>query len=656
MIGNRLTLVLLLLVSVASTTVYSQTPSTISTPAEVRVKLLLADSKTSFRIGDPIRLVLEFTADAPGYQLEILPERKEPTFDSISISPDAGVTHWLDEMRNPRFSRDVFSNQNISTTPIRVSLTLNDTLRFDRPGRYTVKVTTRRVAGPFREGNVQSVASEPEPRITLTTNEVSFDVRSMNEEEEQKEIKRISALLDTKRDLQTDEYVTQELSFLTGDSSTREKVRRFLDPENRGGNYGANIWYGLYIARNRELALQLLETALRDSNQPVNYSLVSVVSSLRYVKEKIGVPFDPKVLGPEGDPQLAAIQNAYLSELALGLSKRKGNSLTTTAMTILTMAKKDGENRSTLTGEARRLIIQQFGSLHPYSQEHLLQAFWADVRDPSIMGPLKQLLSDNSRSSKGLHRLAIERLIEMSPDEARPYVIAQICDPTSMIDREILGQLSDKSLPEVDNCLVEQFRRFKSSTQNIARVFFEHKAALAARYATENIYQDVSEIYRETASRLSFETRAAILAYLAKQNEGETIPLIEQVLTEIQPNQEFNFLPKLVRLYHSKAIGKILTARLETDEPEFVSTAAYLLGKYGPADVEVVLQARLERWQKEWRERVAEADANLQGIAERGLVDALVRGNDAWQLSAERKSELQRSCVTKLCKESQRVP
>jgi hypothetical protein len=655
MIGIRAVLSFLLIFS-ATVLTRSQTPPTTQSPPDVHLKLLLADSKAIFRIGDPIRLVMEFTADTPGYNVDILPERQQPTFDTISVSPESGVFRWLDEMqRGVRYRRAVSPLKKLSTTPVRVELTLNDALRFDQPGKYKISVTTRRVASGPGLNTIESLNTPPKPPLELTTNEVSVEVRPMSEEEEEKEIKRVSAVIDAKRDLQTDEFVTRELAFLTGDASTREKVRRFLAPDNRGGNYGANILYGIYIARNRELALELLEKAFRDVNRPVSYSHLAAVSSLRLLLESRGVPFETKagnaMMWPASDPQQLEIQNRYLSELALSLNKRKGESLTTSAFTVLTMTKKDAENRATLIAEARRVLIQQFDSLSIFGKEQLLQIYWDDLRDPSLVGPLKKLLADNSRLSKGVHRLAVERLLDLSPDEARPYFIAQICDPTSLGDLEVLGHLSDKSLPEVDTCLLEQLRRLKNPIDNYARVWLQNKAALAARFATENIYQDVLEIYRETATSLPFETAAAVLAYLAKQNEAATIPLIEETLTRLESNQDFNFLPTLTKLYYSDGIGKILEKRLELNDPHAVSTAAYLLGKYGSAEDEAVLQKRLDRWRKEWRDRIAEAEAAQQGVAERELKDALVRGT-AWQLSPERKRELQRGCLTRYCKES----
>jgi len=61
-------------------------------PPDLHVKLSLADNKNVYRIGEPIKLVLEFTADRKGYTVEVIPEQKEPALDTILVSPDAGVT------------------------------------------------------------------------------------------------------------------------------------------------------------------------------------------------------------------------------------------------------------------------------------------------------------------------------------------------------------------------------------------------------------------------------------------------------------------------------------------------------------------------------------------------------------------------------------
>lgn len=238
-----------------------------------------------------------------------------------------------------------------------------------------------------------------------------------------------------------------------------------------------------------------------------------------------------------------------------------------------------------------------------------------------------------------IHGTALQRLIELAPDEARPFVVSEVIDPTSLVDFEILRSLSDATLPETDAPLLEQIRRFSSSTRNYDVTYLKQKTSLAARYATIGIYQSLMELYQQSGAKLPLESRACLLAYFARYNENEALPLIEQVLAGIEPGQDFNFLPDLTRLYYSDGIDGVLRKRLESDEPRAVSTSAWLMSKYGPAGDQQVLEVRLERWRKEWGGRAAEAQANLQGTAEREMVEALLRAK-SWKASPERAIEL----------------
>ena len=639
---GKLVFLLMALVCLSSP-VFSQNP-----PTDVHVHLTLADNKTTYRIGETIKLVLEFTADREGYQADTIPDRNEPTSDSISISPDAGVYRWLEEINGNRLGgRDVISYAPLSTNPTRVELLVNDSLRIDHPGTYSIKVTTKRVSN-------RSSRHEFSPAIVMTTNEVSFDVQPMSNEDEAKEVKRLSDQLDATHDVQAEEEITRQLSFLTGDESSREKMRRFLNSEGRSGNYGAHIYYGIFIARNRGLVLQLLETAMRDSNTPVTSSLLGMMTSLRFRQQNAGVPAKPPVagwLGPDADPRVIEIQDAYVAELAAGLGKRTGKSQTTTAMTILAHLPKDPQAAGALLNEARRIVIQQFDNLTPFDHEYLLEQYWDKLRDPSLIPSLKQILSRTDRLSKGNHRPALKRLIELAPDEARPYVVAEISDPQSFVDWTIMGSLPDETIPEVDSILLNQLRAVVKVGGVLTDIFIKQKAALAVRFATNGIYPDLMLLYRENAARLTISSRADLLAYLVKQNEREALPLIEEELNSVPPEQEFNFLPELTRLYFSDGIDALLRKRLESDTPQIASTTAYLVSLHGPESDQKVLEARLERWRKEWANRIVEAETNLQGTVERELVYGLIHAK-SWKLSPERVKELQQSCITKYCREN----
>jgi hypothetical protein len=151
----------------------------------------------------------------------------------------------------------------------------------------------------------------------------------MTDADEAKEVKRISDQLDATKDVRTKQVISQELSFLTGDVSSREKVRRFL-------NNSDSMYYALYIARNRALVLQLLEAAMRDPNTPVEASLLGQVVSLRFLQQNVGLagnrghqPIRTKC----ADPRVPDIQASYVRELA---GARTHWQAAITAMTVLT--------------------------------------------------------------------------------------------------------------------------------------------------------------------------------------------------------------------------------------------------------------------------------------------------------------------------------
>jgi hypothetical protein len=481
------------------------------------------------------------------------------------------------------------------------------------------------------------------------TNEITFDLQSMSEAAEKEEVARLSKLIESISDVRARAQICANLSYLTGNPSTEEKVRLFLN----SATLCSDVYSGLFIARNRVLVIKLLESALRNPNIPASSYLLDALTQLRLLQEGRTAPTGPRTMVdfPKIDQRLAEIQDAYVAELAAGLGKRAGKSQTTTAMTILTHLPNDPQAAGAALREVRRLLLTQFDSLDSFEQETLLNRYWEQIREPSLVPSFKKLLDSSDRFARFNRGTVLKRLIEIAPDEARSYVIAEIKDPKSFIDLEILGSLNDQTLPEVDSGLLEQIRRFASSKQVGDQMYLKQKASLAVRYATNAIYPDLMQIYRDTASTLTLESKACLLAYLAKHNEQETLPMIEQVLTEVPPGQEFNFLPELTRLYFSDAIDSLLRKRLESDEQETASMAAYLISLHGSASDQKALEARLDRWRREWTERRAEADTNRQGRIESELISALIRAK-SWTVSPERVKQLQQSCVTQICRQN----
>lgn len=622
--------------------------------ADVQARLSLAGGKSVYRTGEPIRLVLSFTSEADGYNLNITTTKPASPVDEILLTPADGVFRWLDEYSGKnRYWPDYMTMRKITTTPVNIALTLNDLFRFDRPGKYTVQVKTRRVSGSER-------LREPLLLIYLMTNEVSFEVVAMTTAEEGQEVQRLSALLDATKNRKDADRISEELSYLAGETSTREKARRYIASASGSGVYYQDIYYGLFIARDRALLKQLLEGALRDPNTPVTHQLLNSLTRLRLLLEGREPPSVAGFDGADDQKQqhYSEIQEEYLRELTASLSNRKGKSRTTTAMTVILNAPKEPDRAAPMISDARNSLLQEFDGLGIYDQALLLNGYWDKFRDPSLLPALERMLKkERLPQGSNTRAFALKRLMELDPERSRPFVVAELIDPDSFVDVEVLGALKDETLPEADAALLEQIRRLAPLKQNRDSVLLQHKTQLAARYASSAIYAGLMEAYQNWGAKWEEIARAGLLGYLARYNEAQAMPLIEQMLEELGPDRRSWFLSKLTLWNYPKAVDEYLRKRLEIDDPQWVTTASYIMSQHGPAEDMRLIEARLDRWVKEWKPRGAELDAAgddhkavIQRMAQVNLIIALMTGK-AWKLPEEKIKQLQQSCVTKACRQ-----
>jgi hypothetical protein len=357
-------------------------------------------------------------------------------------------------------------------------------------------------------------------------------------------------------------------------------------------------------------------------------------------------------------PEQLEIQEEYLRELAASLQKRIGKNRTTTAMTILLNAPKESDRAAPLLSDARKILLQEFDSLSVYDQELLLNGYWDKFRDPSLQPALERMLrKERQPQGSSTRATALRRLIELDPDRSRSFVVAELRDPDSFVDVEILGALKDETLPEADTALLEQIRRLAPIKQGRDSILLRQKTILAARYASPAIYEGLLEVYQDWGAIWEVDARAGLLGYLARYNEARAAPLIEQSLDEMASDRGSSFLLTLTRSIYPKAVDEYLRKRLESDDPQWVGSAAYIMSQRGPADDMQLIEARLDRWLKEWKPRGAELDAAgddpkaaVQRMMQVNLITALMMGK-AWKLPEEKIKQLEQGCVTKTCRQ-----
>ncbi len=515
---------------------------------DVKLELAFADGKTVYRIGDSINLNLSFTSTKPDYVVE---SYYSPRFDDVIISPTDGIYLWLYGLNRLYSYDDVSAPQKLSQSPVSIKLTINNLVRFDKPGKYKVKVLSRRVWSAKAE---LSFRSNP---IPLLSNEIEFEIKEMSQIEEQSEVKRVAALMDSANNLNQHQIFKRELDYLTGDVSTVEKVKRFLKPPVFGGVSWLDTGTGLNIARNKRLAIELLEAALRDPNREINEDLINELVTLRLLMEDERQPSQattPEQLWKEREARSSELRQAYYAGLLESLPKRAGRIQLVTAYRIFTSLPKDDAS-SAAYNTTKTFLLDKFDELKYYQQSELLDRYWDKIKTPSLIPSLEKILAEKEPEPNWRNREnAFRRLIEVDQRRARAFVINEIRDPNSFINPDVLKTLDDKFLPEVDDALLEQIKGLAATDDRRMQLDLQFKMLLAARYATSKIYKEMLDVYKKYGINWSIEQSGLLLAYLIRHNEKEIIPVIEERLAKSGEKSGSNVFYNLTRI-NTRRIG-----------------------------------------------------------------------------------------------------
>lgn len=473
---------------------------------DVHVSLSIRGGKTTFRSGDPIRLVLSFTASQPGYSVNALVGRESRLPDEITMTPATGVVGWFE--RYGGSTPDVIVGRALSSQPVDLTVPLNYQFRFDEPGEYTVRIRTRRAGAVGMRGTG--------PATVLETNAVTFRIVPMTAEDEAAEVRRLSALIDVSQrcDTPAESEHCDDLAFLAGDIATREKVRRVLSPPARNLAGWSTFAMGLFISRNPQLAVSLLEQDLRELTRPANH--ITTLARLRLWVE--GASFAPTgfELQPRATPEtmrLAEIQRGYIDEVMASLPRRSGTARRDAALSLLSLhpprtPSGPGSESSPVPPALRQVIIEDFSSIGPMDQAALLQTRWTDIGDPALLPAVVQLAA--SRDS-WIRAQALRPLLELAPGRARDVFIAEMLDQASMAG-DVLLKLPDQTIPEIEQPLLAQLARM-----SLPRDAFRYRARvkLLAQYATGAIAADMERLYADwQRSPGDREIGATITAYL----------------------------------------------------------------------------------------------------------------------------------------------
>lgn len=609
----------------------------------VSLTIRFRDGMSSFHVGEVIPIELSFRALVPdAYDMET---RNYDRSGRLNIEQFHVTPPGRDPLQN-FYSTGAFlggglgGQQSLTSEPQVMREDLNEWVALEKPGHYSVYVTSGRVS---RRG-----AQKDEP-VQLQSNVLEFDIVAADPAWQQQTLSSAVTTLSVESSTPEEKSAAlRALRFLDTPESVRELVQ-VLGSDNSDWNEIG----GLAGSRYQSLVVRELE-------QQMNNPDIGLTGNYLYILTKLKFQLDHKPLPPypardaEGQKaweeqgktqgkEFAELQDA-LYEKAAGLVPSKG--VRARAETILTLLQRPSQPPDDIKPLAEippEEIASAFLSLSEDKQWGLLTFSRDHLEIPAMVAPLEQVATQPDLKQQMLRDLALRCLYELDANEARPIFLQEIMDPhvdngMFTVKGETLGLLPDKALPQFDQMLSARLGQKDSRTMGL-------DAQLVARYSTKRILPQVKATYERGLGQWDCVTEDGFVLYFLRVDPDYGIKRLAVAPSACMTNS----LPAVVQMKRWREVEPGIIARLNAPDLWRARQAAEALAKYGDAQAEKALWERLRRFHAQWAKRENELATDRLGMArdaneamgfQFGLVEAIGRAQ-AWLVTDEQITELE---------------
>jgi hypothetical protein len=615
--------------------------------ARVVLTLRFTDGRRQFRPGEIIPIELEFSSAAP----------KRFTVDGATydrsgrLTIDDFVIDRMDDVSDPML--DYFGSIGgsiggglrgvgvLGEKPYTVKLELNEWFRFDKPGTYTLAVKSRRVTD-------ESVT--PHTLVPVESNPVSFEILPRSPAWEASQLESALRLVDAKP--VGGRSGCRMMRFLGTDAAAMEMIRRYGADTERGCDF--DYMAGLFGAENRASVVRAMEEGLRAPDQPVTGSYLRTLSALSvYLQHPEFRPAQTR--GTKGRliargeltarPDLVdAAMTAYIGIVNAALPDKTDRARAITMVEAQTWPQRQPPARS---AASRDQLAAAFLDLPVERQANLLEYQWSTVAGPAMLPALRRLAdAPPTNDTPSIADLALRRLAQLAPDEARPLILREIRTPRRGATLKTLGSLQDVELPDLDDALAA----------NLEASNTEIHAALVHRYATRRVAPRILAAAGDAIGRMACSQQSSIIAYFLRVDEPVGAALLDRAMASRTTGCWRN-LEQIASLRMTPVVQARAIADLDNPDPDAVVGAVQTLGQHGSSAALEALLAAFERWHAAWSGRSAElvysraADAPnaRQAMVEDAFRQAIGTGQ-GWLVREPELRKLQSLCVTDGCR------
>ena len=510
----------------------------VANPAGLEFTLKLPPGKTSFMQGETIPLSLSFVNSGP--QTLGLNEfyRSPPTplpFASFEVEPKEGTSNPLGDLPVPTFisiAGAIPLPVRLAAIPTQEPFSLNEYVRFDRPGTYTIRAVTSRVFIRPEATTPPRASLFPSGKPFISTSEpISIQIVPADPKWQMEQVQAWRAFwakqkadfvrFDGKTALDT-VRPANDLRFL----NTRAAAQAMIDHLGQDAflrNPGAEdySWRSGFIGfSERAWLVSAMKDARARPDYPVTQGFMDILATLETL-QNVAPGAKARLTGFGIDTGVA--NRANWQQINEELKMKTGRARAVTLFSLLETAWNSPMGQAPeIAARLPRLIAQVpdvFDDLPPSAQEYFIDdqpwsKQWARVKSPRFAAPLRRLWDATHVEPNGLYRYfpnaILHRLVEVSPSQGRALILKEMAAPHPRVSFEVLSLLPDKRLPQLQNLWLSHLNQ-DGEDQDVA-------ALLIGRYATDAIKAHVKAQYVQLQRNkmLSSSMNQGLSRYLAR--------------------------------------------------------------------------------------------------------------------------------------------
>ncbi len=252
---------------------------------------------------------------------------------------------------------------------------------------------------------------------------------------------------------------------------------------------------------------------------------------------------------------------------------------------------------------------------------------------------IETVLEQPNRVDEMLRATAFQRLYELDPRAARPYILAEIRQPHADNGHWLssaLVILTDETLPELDEALAARLHA-NGPTMSL-------DARLIGRYSTAAILPCVKAVYQKSAGQWSCDIEDGLVSYFLRVDPDYGLDRLRAKPTGCLAES----LKAMVAAHRWASVEPSIIARLNVADAWAARDAAETLAKYGGPKAQKALWQRLRSFHEQWKDR--DADLTITPTTPRELNDAVavqsgllasLANAQAWLLDNDQVTELE---------------